>query len=224
MNQKALLIATASVLLLTFITGSLIYKNHKAEKSAQLVDQNRSSLIRPHSPSLGRNDAPVVIVEFFDPACGTCQAYHPLVMGLLASHPDQVRLVLRYAPFHEGSDKIVAVLEAARKQDMFWPVLDVLMDTQDDWKPLQAAKVDLVWQHLEHLDLDLDQMRTDMNDPEIALIIAQDIEDANKFNIDTTPEFFINGKPLPRFGAEPLKQMVNEAVKASSSQPPGVTR
>ncbi len=197
----------------------MIYKSRKAEKSAQLVDQNKSSLIRPHSPSLGKDNAPVVIVEFFDPACGTCQAYHPLVMSLLENNPDHVRLVLRYAPFHEGSDKIVAVLEAARKQDMFWPVLDVLMDTQDDWKPLQAAKVALVWKHLEDLDLDLDQMRADMSDPEISLILAQDVEDANKFNIDTTPEFFINGKPLPRFGSEPLKKMVDEAVKASSSQP-----
>ncbi|MDI6746794.1 MAG: thioredoxin domain-containing protein [Rhodocyclaceae bacterium] len=218
------MIATASLLLLTFITGTFIYKSHKAEKTAQLIDQNKSSLIRPHSPSLGRADAPVVIVEFFDPACGTCQAFHPLVMSLLEANPDQVRLVLRYAPFHEGSDKIVAVLEAARKQDMFWEVLDVLMDTQDEWKPLQAAKVALVWEHLEGMDLDLDQMRTDMNDPEIALIMAQDIEDANKFNIDTTPEFFINGKPLPRFGSEPLKKMVDEAVKASSSQPPRVAR
>jgi protein-disulfide isomerase len=219
MKQKTLLIVSASVLLLTFIAGSLIYKNHKAEKSAQLVDQNRSSLIRPHSPSLGRDDAPVVLVEFFDPACGTCQAFHPLVMSLLESHPDKLRLVLRYAPFHEGSEKIVAVLEAARKQGLFWAVLDVLMDTQDEWKPLQAAKLDLVWKHLEDLDLDLDQMRADMNDPEISLILAQDVEDANKFNIDTTPEFFINGKPLPRFGSAPLKQMVDEAVKASSSQP-----
>jgi hypothetical protein len=33
----------------------------------------------------------------------------------------KIRLVLRYAPFHRGSDTIVAALEASRRQGKFWP-------------------------------------------------------------------------------------------------------
>ncbi|NMG42229.1 thioredoxin domain-containing protein [Aromatoleum toluvorans] len=32
-----------------------------------------------HSPTLGKADAPVVIVEFLDPACETCRAFYPRV-------------------------------------------------------------------------------------------------------------------------------------------------
>ena len=49
---------------------------------------------------------------------------------LLSNYPaDQVMvgLVLRYAPFHEGSDKVVAILEAARRQSKFWETLEVLL-------------------------------------------------------------------------------------------------
>ncbi|MFS8328883.1 thioredoxin domain-containing protein, partial [Vreelandella titanicae] len=34
--------------------------------------------MRSHSPILGREDAPVTIVEFFDPACEACRAFYPL--------------------------------------------------------------------------------------------------------------------------------------------------
>lgn len=70
--------------------------------------------MRLHSPALGRADAPVVIVEFLDPACGTCRDFYPFVKQMMAANPEKIRLVLRYAPFHQGSDRVVAMLEAAR--------------------------------------------------------------------------------------------------------------
>ena len=47
---------------------------------------------------------------------------------MLAANPDRIRLVLRYAPFHEGSNRVVAMLEGARKQGKFWPVLEALLE------------------------------------------------------------------------------------------------
>jgi len=69
-----------------------------------------------------------------------------------------------------------------------------------------------VWRHVEGLGLDLAQLRSDMDAPEIARLIAQDLEDANALNVTQTPEFFVNGKPLPSFGYEPLKKLVDEAL------------
>ncbi|MDP2265290.1 MAG: thioredoxin domain-containing protein, partial [Thiobacillus sp.] len=172
MNKKTLFIAAAAALLLAFIVGALLYTTQKKEQSTQLVDTNRDALIRMHSPTLGKPDAPVVIVEFLDPACETCRAFYPLVKDILAANPDQVRLVLRYAPFHNGSDKVVAVLEAARKQGKFWPALEALLATQEDWSPNHTPQVELVWPHLEGLGLDMEKMRIDMHAPEIANLIA----------------------------------------------------
>lgn len=39
-------------------------------------------------------------------------------------YPNDVRLVIRYAPFHSGSDKVVKLLEAAKRQDKCLPVLE----------------------------------------------------------------------------------------------------
>ncbi|MDD5175007.1 MAG: thioredoxin domain-containing protein [Sterolibacterium sp.] len=213
MKQKTLFIGAAIVLLLVFLIGTLVYKSEKVDQSAQLAERNRANLVRMHSPTLGRPDAPVVIVEFFDPACETCREFYPLVKQMMAANPERIRLVLRYAPFHNGSDKVVAVLEAARKQGKFWPALEALFAAQTDWAAHHTSRVDLVWRHLEGLGLNLEQMRADITAPEIARVIAQDLDDARVLNVTMTPEYFVNGKPMPSFGYEQLKKLVDDALK-----------
>jgi len=219
MKRKTLLIVAAVVLLFVFALGTFAYKSKMDEESAQLAARNSEHLVRMHSPALGKADAPVVIVEFFDPACETCRAFYPLVKELMAANPDRIRLVLRYAPFHKGSDKVVAVLEAARKQGRFWPALEGLLSAQADWAPQHAPQVTLVWRHLEGLGLNLEQLKTDMTAPEIARVIAQDLDDARVLNVTMTPEYFVNGKPLPSFGYEQLKKLVDDALQDSHSSP-----
>ena len=214
MKQKTLFIGTAVGLLLLFAAGTLIYKSGKVDQSAQLAERNRAHLERMHSPAIGRADAPVVIVEFLDPACETCSAFYPLVKEIMAANPDRIRLVLRYAPFHNGSDKVVAILEAARQQGKFWPALEALLATQAEWSPHHTPQVALAWKHLEGLGLNIGQLRADMTAPEIHNVIAQDLADARALNVTRTPEFFVNGRPLPQFGYAQLKRLVDEALAA----------
>ena len=215
MKKKTLFIAAAAVLLLGFLLAAVFYKSEKTEQSAQLVERNSANLVRMHSPTVGRADAPVTIVEFFDPACETCREFYPLVKTMLEANPDRIRLVLRYAPFHNDSDKVVAVLEAARKQRQFWPALERLLATQNAWAPNHTPDVALVWKQLGGLGLNLEQMQFDMTAPEIASVIAQDLEDARALNVTQTPEYFVNGKPLPSFGFEQLKRLVDDALAST---------
>lgn len=181
-------------------------------QAAPAAQFDRSALVRPHSPSLGKTDAAVVIVEFFDPACGTCRTFYPLVKQLMAQQPERIRLVLRYAPFHQGSDKVVAVLEAARRQGKFWSTLEVLFESQDDWASNHVAKVELVWKHLEGVGLNMEQLAFDMTAPDLQQAIAQDLADANTLGVSQTPEYFVNGKPLPEFGFKQLQALVESEL------------
>lgn len=212
MKRKTLFIIGAVALLLAFVFAALFHTAEKTKESTQLADTHRDALVRMHSPTLGNQDAPVVIVEFLDPACETCSRFYPWVKELMAAHPDQIRLVLRYAPFHEGSDKVVAILEAARKQGKFWPALEALLASQAEWTEHHVARADLVWPHLDGIGLNLEQVKADMNAPEIATVIAQDLADARTLNVSKTPDFFVNGRPLPSFGFSQLKDLVETAL------------
>lgn len=212
MQKKTIGMAVGAVLLVVLALAAWWYF---ASQSSSAAGVDRTALERPHSPSLGKSDAPVVIVEFFDPACGTCRSFYPLVKQLMAQEPERTRLVMRYAPFHKGSDKVVAVLEAARRQGKFWPTLEALFESQDDWASNHVAKVELVWKHLEGVGLNMEQLAFDMTAPDLQQAIAQDLADANTLGVAQTPEYFVNGKPLPEFGFSQLKQLV-ESERAKS--------
>jgi protein-disulfide isomerase len=212
MKQKTLFIVAAIALLLAFLVGTLLYTSEKQTVAHEAVLQAQDNLVRMHSPTLGKAEAKVLIVEFFDPACGTCRDFYPFVKELMAAHPDRIRLALRYTPFHEGSADVVKILEAARKQDKFWQTLETLYAKQDHWVQHHQVQLAQVWDALASVGLDLERVRQDMNAPEIAAMIAQDMSDAEALKVSKTPEFFVNGRPLPSFGYEPLQALVAEAV------------
>lgn len=216
MKQKKLFIAAVVTLLVAFVVGMLWYTTRKKEQSAQQPPvANSEALVRAHSPSIGKSDAPVVIVEFFDPACETCATFYPRVKELVAENSDRILFVMRYTPFHEGSDRVVALLEAARKQGKFWPTLEAVLQSQASWAPHHTAQVELVFPHIEGLGLDLERLKADMGAPEIRNLIIQDVTDARTLNVSKTPEFFVNGRPLPSFGFEQLKALVDDALEES---------
>ena len=70
-------IVSAIVLLLVFVLGTLVYNRDKLDKSAKVAEQNQAFLAREHAPRLGPAEAKVHLVEFFDPACGTCREFYP---------------------------------------------------------------------------------------------------------------------------------------------------
>jgi len=210
--KKALFIGSAVLLLLVFAVGIFLYESDRLDKSAQAAGQNLAFLAREHAPTLGLAEARVHLVEFFDPACGTCREFYPLVKDLLKANRDKIRLSLRYAPFHAGSDNVVRILEAARKQDKYWQTLETVLASQAYWAPNHKAELQYVWPQLGNLGLDLERIKRDMYAPEIDRIIAQDLADAKALGVTMTPEFFVNGRPLPEFGYAQLKKLVDAAV------------
>jgi len=215
MKQKSIFIIALVLLAALFAGGAQLFRSQKAQEAVATAAKNKQSLARFHSPSLGRAEAPVHIVEFFDPACGTCAEFYPLVKQMVGAHREDIRLTVRYAPFHQGSDEVVKALEASRKQGRFWQALEALVASQPAWVQHHRAQADLIWPYLAKAGLDTEQLKSDMQSPEIARNIAQDVADAKALNVTQTPEFFVNGRPLPSFGFEQLRTLVDEELARS---------
>ena len=212
MKKQYMVLISIVFLILLFVLGINLYKSQQIRKYGFMARENASTFVREHSQTLGSDDAKVYLVEFSDPACETCSAFHPFVKKLMAANPGKIKLVVRYAPFHDGADYFVKILEAARKQGKYWETLDVMYQTQRYWASHQNPQPKLIWKFLPRAGLDLVKIRNDMNDPEIAKLIQQDIADAKALNVRKTPGFFVNGKPLPSFGYKQLKDLVESEI------------
>lgn len=214
MKKQYIVIVAGVVLVVLFALGAYFYQSQQTKKYGFMARQDASIFVRDHSQTLGEAEARVYLVEFSDPACETCRSFHSYVKEMMAANPGKIKLVIRYAPFHDGADYFVKILEAARKQGRYWETLDIMYKSQPYWASHHNPRPDLIWQFLPMAGLDLDKIRTEMNDPAIAKLIAQDMADAKTLNVRKTPGFFVNGKPLQNFGYNQLKELLEAEIKA----------
>jgi len=211
--KRTVFIAAAVALVAAFFVGSHFYKSGRAEKLGFMAEDNAETFVRPYSPTLGSEEAKVYLVKFSDPACETCAAFSPYGKQALEAFPGKIKFVLRYAPFHKGSEDVVRILEAARRQDKFWETLELLYKKQSNWTQNHRVIISRVWLLLPEVGLDVERIRADMNDPEITKIVEQDLADARALGVRRTPGFFVNGKPLEPFGARPLVELIRSELR-----------
>ncbi|WP_339509775.1 DsbA family protein [Pseudomonas sp. RL_15y_Pfl2_60] len=210
MNRRLTVLVIASVLVIAFAASALWFKSEQPPEQASTPPAAASSLVRFHSPVIGSASAPVTIVEFFDPSCEACRAFFPLVKKLLADNPNDVRLVLRYVLFHEGSETAARILETARKQGVYPQVLEAVMASQPQWH--DDPQVTMAWAAAEQAGLDVDKAKAELMSAEITSTLEKDAADAKAVGIRQTPTFFVNGKSLPSFGSQQLINLVEDEV------------
>lgn len=219
MTRRPLILSIFALVLVVFAAAAW-YATRSVPMAAAVAASSKQpeALIRPYSPILGPDEAPVTIVEFFDPACEACRAFYPIVKNIMAEHGDAVRVAIRYTPFHgETSVEAIRVLEAARMQGVLEPVLEALLREQPQWASHEAPDPELLLQIAATAGLDAEAARTQMRAPDVVAILNQDRADVEAMGINQTPTFFVNGRALDQFGEAELRALVAEEVTASGS-------
>lgn len=213
MKRRTLVLGTAAAAAAAFVAAAAMYSPATQQAPAPTEGSN---LVRSHSPVMGPADAKVTIVEFLDPSCEACRAFYPIVKQIMAEFPKDTRLVIRYAPIHEGSDVAARLLEAARLQDKYVPVLEKVFAEQPQWAVHGAPDLDRLWAFAGEAGLDVARARNDAQSAAITAVLEQDIADMKAINLEGTPTFFVNGKPLQSFGPQQLYELVAAEVKAAA--------
>jgi len=217
MNKKWIVMSTAAAVVVALIAATAVFRNRSSVEVTQALQNNSEALIRAHSPVYGNPDAKVTIVEFFDPSCETCRDFYPIVKGMVNSSFGQVRLVVRYAPLHKGSDTAIKILEAARRQDKYWEVVEKALANQSQWAAHGNPQPELIWELIKDTGLDVAKARVDADSPDIEQLLRQDVADMTALKVEKTPGFFVNGTPLRDFGVAQLKSLIDQELKKLKS-------
>jgi len=205
--QKKIIVSFVCFLIAVPI-GGYFYEDNSTQTQSNSETLSGDAYERPYSPSFGPEDAKITITEFFDPACEACRAFYPFVKEIISRHPQDVRVVLRYATFHQGSETVVRMLEATRLQNNFKPVFEALLEGQQQWASHDSPNITRAWEIAEEAGLDVEVAKTVMNTEAFELTLKQEKEDIRTLKISQTPTFFVNEKPLPSFGAKQLYGLV----------------
>jgi len=211
-SQTSLVAIGVAVLVLGVVAATFLYEGDNTETLQAETTARQAALASEHSPTLGDASAKVHIVEFLDPACETCALFFPMVKQWMTEVPGDIRLSVRHVAFHTGSDYAVRILEASRKQDKYWQTLEALLATQQQWTQHHTVLPDRILPAIAGVGLNVEQLMADMNATEVMLHMEKDKKDSIVLKVSATPEYFVNGRPLPSFGQQQLAELVREEL------------
>jgi protein-disulfide isomerase len=141
--------------------------------------------------TLSAPNALVTIVEYGDFECPYCKQAAPAVKILLDHFKGRIRFVYRHFPQEEIHPHALPAAEAAESagaQGQFWPMHDLLFDSQPHFKPQQLRS------YAERLELDLVRYAAEMDDHVYVQRIREHQQSGRDSGVRSTPTFFVNGK------------------------------
>jgi len=212
-SRSSVVAAAVGVVVLALVAATFLYESVDTETLQAEAAARQVALASEHSPTLGDSGAKVHIVEFLDPACGTCALFFPMVKQWMAEVPGEIQLSVRHIAFHSGSDYAVRILEASRKQDKYWQTLEALLASQRQWVQNHVVQPDRIGPAIAGVGLNMEQLMADMNTVQVMQRIEQDKRDSIILKVSATPEYFVNGRPLPSFGQQQLADLVREELR-----------
>lgn len=192
---------------LLFIGVSLYFTNvgtqtDKNSQESTAAKSDYADVPLRDSPTLGKEDAKVTIVEFADFQCPPCATFH---FGAGAVLFDQyikkgvAKLVYKHFPMlGEESFSAAYASECANEQGKFWEYHDYLFEQQSKAGAENGGTFSLPYLagYAKQLGLNEDMFKACLDSEKYKDRISRDIADGKNAHVTGTPTIFINGKKV----------------------------
>ena len=164
-------------------------------------------------PFLGKENAPVTIVEFSDFQCPFCERFYTQTLSQIENEyikTGKVKLVYRDFPlgFHQYAQKAAEAAECADEQGKFWEFHNKIFENQ------QQLSSDNLKQWASKLGLDTNKFNGCLDSGKMTSEVQKDLKDGSAAGISGTPGFVINGKLIS--GAQPFS-VFKQVIEAELS-------
>jgi protein-disulfide isomerase len=169
--------------------------------------------VRPmaNANSMGDPNAPIVIQEFSDFGCGHCANFAFTTGEILAEkYVPTGQVYIEYNSVgnllgHPNSLTTAEAAYCAGDQNKFWEYHDFIYANQAELFANINKKLDkTLIAYAEALEMDTEAFESCIKSNKYNDTIQEDLLEANQANINSTPSFLINGKPL--IGNVPLDE------------------
>lgn len=163
------------------------------------------------APTMGDKDAKVTVLEFSDFQCPFCAKGAEVIHELKKKYGGKVRIAFKHfpLPFHNQAEGAAVAAECAKEQSVehFWKLHDEMFAHQDqlDVEGLKKAA--------KKIGLKAEQFDACLTGNKYLDKVKASIEEGKKYNVKSTPTFFINGQMIN--GAQPIEvfaEAIDEAM------------
>ena len=211
MTRSAKVSLTLVALALAALLTAVLLTRPDEPATAGAGASSGAVLVRPDSPRLTVGDE-VQLVEFLDFECEACGALYPVVEQLKENYGDRLEFVVRYMPLHVSSVNAALAAEAAREQDAYKQMYDLLFQRQAEWGHQQSPQREMFFAYADELGLDMNQFAADFDAPQTLARIEQSEADGRAAGVSSTPTFFLDGEPVALSRVQDLEDAVRSAL------------
>jgi protein-disulfide isomerase len=149
--------------------------------------------------ALGKADAPVTIVEYASMTCGHCANFHNTVFPKLKEKyidSGQVHFIMREFPL-DNLAAAASMLARCAGGDKTYPLIGVLFQKQEQWAFVRTNPVPELFKLAKQAGFTQESFDKCLTDQKLLEQVTAVRTRANeKFGVNSTPTFFINGKRL----------------------------
>lgn len=140
----------------------------------------------------------VTVEEFGDYLCEPCAQLRPGLKEIKQQFGPSLNLIFRNLPLsnmHKNAFAAAEAAEAARMQNRFWEMHDLLYQNQALWKNEKRPRT-MFLKFAGDLGLDTARFERDMDNEQVRFRIEADRDAALRMDIKATPTIVINGRKL----------------------------
>jgi len=158
---------------------------------------------------IGNPKGSVIFIEFLDYNCGFCKRAHEIAKEVIKNHPEVKILLKEFPILGESSELSAKVALASAKQGKYKEVHKALILNQRPLRTIQDVKT-----FAHSLELNVDQLLADMNDPSLEKILQENVELALSLGIQGTPGFISKNNVFPgMISKDQFAKLVREELR-----------
>lgn len=193
-------------LALTALIGGIVYWRSSSDATTAATGEKKDvdvAVLMAPGPlediSLGKADAPNTIVEYASMTCSHCASFHARVLPELEQKyidNGQARLILREFPL-DGVAVAAFMLARCAGPDRYYPMVGALFETQKTWAVPGGDGKEKLLVIAKQAGFSKEKFEQCLGDKELFNKIVETRKIAHeKFGVESTPSFFVNGKRL----------------------------
>jgi protein-disulfide isomerase len=182
------------------------------------IDQNVAAGLVDGPPAY------VTIIKAFDFACPHCERTSPIMTDLVKEYRGKVRVVYMDRVVHDFAEPVHLAACAAARQGKFIPFKTAFWEKgfgpyvasrgrdRSGYEPDGLAAI------AKEAQLDVGRFKTDMASRACADLLARERTELDKFKVDGTPTFFINGLYIPGgLDKAALREIIDDKLRVAEA-------